>query len=93
MNIVEFHEVSKVYFHGGGRMLLRNRIQDWISGKRPESFFSKDSAQDHPVASRLFAVAGVQGIMLLGDFITVSKMPDGNWAEITTGVKKVLASI
>jgi lipopolysaccharide transport system ATP-binding protein len=38
MNIVEFSEVSKIYYHGGGRMLLRNRVQEWISGKRPESF-------------------------------------------------------
>jgi ABC-type polysaccharide/polyol phosphate transport system ATPase subunit len=38
MNIVEFNEVSKIYYHGGGRMLLRNRVQEWISGRRPESF-------------------------------------------------------
>jgi ABC-type polysaccharide/polyol phosphate transport system ATPase subunit len=37
-NIVEFNGVTKVYYHGGGRMLLRNRIQEWIAGKRPESF-------------------------------------------------------
>jgi lipopolysaccharide transport system ATP-binding protein len=37
-NIVEFHDVTKIYYHGGGRMLLRNRIQEWIAGKRPESF-------------------------------------------------------
>jgi ABC-type polysaccharide/polyol phosphate transport system ATPase subunit len=38
MNIVEFSGVSKIYYHGGGRMLLRNRIQEWISGRHPESF-------------------------------------------------------
>jgi ABC-type polysaccharide/polyol phosphate transport system ATPase subunit len=38
MNIVEFSHVSKIYYHGGGRMLLRNRVQDWISGKHHESF-------------------------------------------------------
>jgi ABC-type polysaccharide/polyol phosphate transport system ATPase subunit len=38
MNIVEFSQVSKIYFHGGGRMLLRNRIQEWMSGRHPESF-------------------------------------------------------
>jgi lipopolysaccharide transport system ATP-binding protein len=37
-NIVEFNDVTKIYYHGGGRMLLRNRIQEWIAGKRPESF-------------------------------------------------------
>jgi ABC-type polysaccharide/polyol phosphate transport system ATPase subunit len=38
MNIVEFSGVSKVYRHHAGRQLLRNRVQDWISGRRPESF-------------------------------------------------------
>jgi lipopolysaccharide transport system ATP-binding protein len=38
MNIVELDGVSKIYYHGGGRMLLRNQVQQWISGKRPESF-------------------------------------------------------
>jgi lipopolysaccharide transport system ATP-binding protein len=38
MNIVEFSGVSKIYYHGGGRMLLRNRVQEWISGRHPESF-------------------------------------------------------
>src|SRR3984957_20643722 len=38
MNIAAFSGVSKIYYHGGGRMLLRNRVQEWISGRRPESF-------------------------------------------------------
>jgi lipopolysaccharide transport system ATP-binding protein len=38
MNIVEFSDVTKIYYHGGGRMLLRNRVQEWMSGRRPESF-------------------------------------------------------
>jgi lipopolysaccharide transport system ATP-binding protein len=37
-NIVQCHGDTKIYYHGGGRMLLRNRIQEWIAGKRPESF-------------------------------------------------------
>jgi lipopolysaccharide transport system ATP-binding protein len=38
MYIVEFNNVSKIYYRHGGRMLLRNRLQEWMSGNRPESF-------------------------------------------------------
>ncbi len=38
MNIVEFHNVSKIYYRHGDRLLLRNRLQQLISRRRPESF-------------------------------------------------------
>jgi NFU1 iron-sulfur cluster scaffold homolog, mitochondrial len=59
----------------------------------PTSFFNALSAQGHPVASRLFAIAGVSSILLLGDFVTVNKNPDAKWSEITSKVKRVLSSI
>lgn len=38
MNIVELSGVSKIYYRHGGRMLLRNRVKEWVSGRPPESF-------------------------------------------------------
>src|ERR1700691_4980178 len=61
MNIVEFNEVSKIYFHGGGRMLLRNRIQDWISGKRPESFAAVKNVSFTLKRGESMAVIGPNG--------------------------------
>jgi ABC-type polysaccharide/polyol phosphate transport system ATPase subunit len=61
MNIVEFNEVSKIYFHGGGRMLLRNRIQDWISGKRPESFAAVKNVSFTLKRGESMAVVGPNG--------------------------------
>jgi hypothetical protein len=57
---------------------------------RPTSFFNAASAQDHPVASRLFAIPGVTSLLLLGDFVTVNKNPDAVWSEIAAAVKRVL---
>src|ERR1700691_425352 len=38
MNIVELSGVSKIYHRHGGRLLLRNRAKEWVSGRRPETF-------------------------------------------------------
>ncbi len=46
------------------------------------SFGSPDSAEQSPLAQRLFAVPGVAGVVLDGDGITVAKAPGGNWDEL-----------
>ena len=38
MYIVEFNNVAKIYYRHGGRMLLKNRVQQMISGRKPETF-------------------------------------------------------
>jgi ABC-type polysaccharide/polyol phosphate transport system ATPase subunit len=38
MNVVELSGVSKIYYRHGGRMLLRNRAKEWVSGRPQESF-------------------------------------------------------
>jgi Fe-S cluster biogenesis protein NfuA len=42
-------------------------------------FPSADAAHRSPLAERLFAVEGVQGIFLGADFITVTKSDDRDW--------------
>lgn len=59
----------------------------------PTSFFNAKAAGNHPIASRLFAIPGVQSVLLLGDFITVNKSPDIKWAQVTTKVKRALAEV
>jgi NFU1 iron-sulfur cluster scaffold homolog, mitochondrial len=68
-------------------------LLDRAISEQPTSFFDADSAQGHPVASRLFAVPGVSSLLLLGDFVTVNKIPGAKWPEITSQVKSVLSSI
>lgn len=57
---------------------------------RPNSFFNAASAQQHPLAARLFAIDGVTSVLLLGDFVTVNKRPDARWPAIRRAVVKVL---
>jgi hypothetical protein len=68
------------------KFLLDRRV--W---EQPLSFFSADAAQSHPLASKLFAIPGVCGLLLLGDFITVSKKPEAQWASIKNNVRRILA--
>ena len=70
------------------KFLLDRSIAD-----QPTSFFNAAGAKGHPIASRLFAVRGVSSLLLLGDFVTVNKSPDASWAEIKSGVQRVLSEV
>jgi len=59
--------------------------------EQPLSFFNADAARSFPLASELFAIPGVCGVLFLGDFITVSKLPEATWASIKRNVRRVLA--
>ena len=62
-----------------------------VSGN-PTSFFNAAQAQNHPLASKLFAIEGVSSLLLLGSFITVNKTPDVEWKSISQRVTEVLAA-
>jgi hypothetical protein len=68
-------------------------VLDRVIADRPMSFLNPASGNEHPIASRLFAIKGVSGLLLLGDFVTVSKQPEARWPEITKNVKQALAAL
>ena len=61
--------------------------------EQPTSFLAAGSVGDHPIARRLFAIPGVSSLLLLGDFVTVNKSPDANWADIKPRVQRVLSEV
>ena len=61
MYIVEFNNVSKIYYRHGGRMLLRNRLQQVISGKKPESFAALKNVSFKVKHGESMAVIGPNG--------------------------------
>jgi hypothetical protein len=67
-------------------------ILDRVIADCPTSFLNAASGSEHPIASRLFAIRGVTALLLLGDFVTVTKTPEAKWADITTKVKQALAA-
>jgi hypothetical protein len=68
-------------------------VLDRVIGDPPMSFLNAASGAEHPIASKLFAIPGIAGLLMLGDFITVNKQPDARWAEITKQVEQALASL
>ena len=61
MYIVEFNNVSKIYYRHGGRMLLRNRVQQLISGQKPESFSALKNVSFKLRRGESMAVIGPNG--------------------------------
>ena len=49
-------------------------------------FPAREGAAASPLATRIFAVDGVQGVFLGPDFITVTKAEDRDWAHLKPGV-------
>lgn len=55
-----------------------------------ESYMNAEDAQKSPVASALFAIEGVAGVFMLGNFITVTKSPEAAWDALLPQVEQVL---
>ena len=56
----------------------------------PRSYFSKEQGALDPLASSLFALEGVTNVLILGNFVTVSKSPGASWKSLKAGVERVL---
>jgi hypothetical protein len=60
--------------------------------EKPLSFLNASAAVDHPLARKLFDIAGVTSILLLGDFVTINKSSTARWPDIKRNVQHVLSS-
>ena len=68
----------------------RKFVLDQPVCSQPLSFFTAAAARDHALASELFEIPGVTNLLLLGDFITVSKQPQAQWEAIVRRVRDIL---
>lgn len=55
------------------------------------AFHSAREADDHPLAADLFALRGVESLLMLPAFVTVTKHPAADWDLLSEGVERVLA--
>src|SRR3954465_5141161 len=65
-------------------------VLDGTIAEQTTSFLKPESAKGHPLAEQLFAIEGVQSVLLLGDFVTINKSPTQDWTSLTAAVKAVL---
>jgi Fe-S cluster biogenesis protein NfuA len=50
----------------------------------------QDAAQDSPLASKLFDVPGICGVMIGRDFVTVTKTEEGDWDVVHRSTSSIL---
>ena len=55
----------------------------------PKTFVAGRDADD-PVASELLGLNGVSSVFMSADFVTLSKMPDADWALIAEDARSIL---
>lgn len=57
---------------------------------RPLSFAGAEAAAGHPLAAQLFAAGGVYNVFMAQDFVTVNKLPEGDWASLIAQLQPIL---
>lgn len=54
------------------------------------AFHSPREADGHPLATDLFALRGVETLLIVPQFVTVTKHPAADWDLLAEGVEQVL---
>lgn len=55
------------------------------------AFHSAREAEDHPLGAALFSLPGVHSLLMVPQFVTVTKHPAADWNLLAEGVERVLA--
>jgi hypothetical protein len=53
-------------------------------------FANAAAAANNPLAAAIFALGSVANVMLLNNFITVSKTPDGSWDVLSGKIQALI---
>ena len=54
------------------------------------AYHSPREAEGDPLAAELFALRGVHSLLIVPDFVTVTKHPAADWDLLAEGVERVL---
>lgn len=57
---------------------------------RSADFPDEEAARVSPLASELFGFPFVKGVFIMNNFVTVTKMPDANWIEISGSLRQFI---
>ena len=61
-----------------------------IPGEESRSYFDPEEAADDALAARLFEVAGVKALLIVENFITVTKDPALEWPDLVERVEEAI---
>lgn len=65
-------------------------VLDRAIAETPRSYFSKEQGAQDPLATGLFAIEGVTNVLILGNFVTVSKAPETPWRSLKGAIERTL---
>lgn len=57
------------------------------------SYRSPEAAAASPLPKALFQIPGVTSLLLMGEWLTVNKSPEADWAAIKRGLKQALRKL
>lgn len=70
---------------------LKYVVNKTLLEKGAANFMTKDSASKaSPLASKLFDIVGVSGVMIGKNFVTITKGEQGDWESLNNGVMDTL---
>lgn len=61
-----------------------------IPGEGSRSYFDAESAAEDPLAARLFEVNGVRALLIVENFITVTKTAGLDWPELLDEIEAAI---
>lgn len=65
-------------------------VSTTLSDEGSRSYFDADDAEGDPLAERLFGVEGVEALLVVDNFVTVTKDEGLEWADLVDEVKEAL---
>ncbi|HEU0015925.1 MAG TPA: NifU N-terminal domain-containing protein [Longimicrobium sp.] len=64
-----------------------------VEGRSGRTFASAAEAAGHAVAERVFREPGVRSVFVVADFVTVTKHPEADWAELAPRLQAALRQV
>ena len=61
-----------------------------IPGEGSRSYFDPESAAEDPLAARLFEVDGVRALLIVENFITVTKAATLDWPDLLDEIEETI---
>ncbi len=61
-----------------------------VPGDSSRSYFDAEAAAGDPLAEKLFAVTGVRALLLVDNFITVTKTEEAEWPALVDRIEAVI---
>lgn len=65
-------------------------VEATLSPEGSRSYFGAEDAEGDPLAERLFEVEGVEALLIVDNFVTVTKAEGLEWADLVDEVKEAL---